>query len=70
MEKQNFQYLFVGLMAFLISEPFLGALPRSGPLIQLAFSSILVAGVFSLAANRLVFRLGLGLLRVPDTFGK
>jgi voltage-gated potassium channel len=60
-EKQNFQYLFVGLMAFLLSEPFLGELPRSGPLIQLAFSSILVAGVFSLAANRLVFRLGLGL---------
>jgi hypothetical protein len=59
--KQNFHYLFVGLMVFLLTEPFLGGSPRSGPLIQLAFSSILVAGVFSLAANRLVFRLGVGL---------
>ena len=64
MERNNFHFLFVGLLIFLGAEPFLANTPSSGALIQLAFTSILVVGVFSLAAHRLVFRLGLVLAGV------
>lgn len=61
MERNNFYFLFAGLLIFLGVEPFLGNGPRAGALIQLAFTSIMIFGVFSLAFNQIVFRVGIGL---------
>ncbi len=61
MARRNFYFLFVGLLILLAAEPFLEGAPNSGALIQLAFTSVLVVGVFSLAADGRVFYLGLGL---------
>jgi hypothetical protein len=65
MARRNFYFLiFAGLLILLAAQPFLEGAPRSGPLIQLAFTSVLVVGVFSLAAGGRVFHLGLGLAGV------
>jgi hypothetical protein len=63
-EKHNFYFLFVGLLIFLGAEPFLDGSIKSGALIQLALTAILVIGVVGLSAHRLVFRLGLGLAAI------
>jgi hypothetical protein len=42
------------------AEPFLQGAPKSGALSPLAFTSVMVVGVFSLAADGRVFYLGLG----------
>ncbi len=60
MARTNFFYLFLGLLILMAAEPFLQGAPKSGALIQLAFTSVLVVGVFSLAADGRVFYLGLG----------
>ncbi len=60
MARTNFFYLFGGLLILMAAEPFLQGVPKSGALIQLAFTSVLVVGVFSLAADGRVFYLGLG----------
>ncbi len=64
MVKNNFYFLFVGLLILLVVEPFLQGMHSSGALIQLAFTSVLVVGVFSMAPNRRVFQLGLGLAAI------
>ncbi len=64
MVKNNFYFLFVGLLLLLVVEPFLQGARPSGALIQLAFTSVLVVGVFSMASNRRVFQLGLGLAAI------
>ena len=61
MTKNNFYFLFAGLLILMAIEPFLEGVPRSGPLIQLAFTAMLVVGVFSLARHGWAFRVGLGL---------
>jgi hypothetical protein len=61
MARNNFSFLFVALLILLAVEPFLGGAPRSGALIQLSFTSLLVVGVFSLAATGRAFHLGIGL---------
>ncbi len=60
MARTNFFFLFLGLLILMAAEPFLQGVPKSGALIQLAFTSVLVVGVFSLAADGRVFYLGLG----------
>ena len=61
MARTNYYYLFVGLLILLGADPLLEGVDESGALTQLAFTSVLVVGVFSLAADRRVFRLGVGL---------
>ena len=60
----NFYYLLAGLLILFGIEPFLGGLDKSGALIQLAFTGVLVVGVFSLAGDRRAFRLGLALAAI------
>jgi hypothetical protein len=62
--KSNFYYLLGGLLVLFGIEPFLEGLPKSGALIQLAFTAMVVVGVFSLSTNRWAFRLGLGLVAI------
>ncbi len=64
MAKSNFYYLLGGLLVLFGIEPFLEGLPKSGALIQLAFTAMVVVGVFSLSTNRGAFRLGLGLVAI------
>ncbi len=64
MSQSNFYFLFAGLMILLGLEPFLEGLPKSGPLIQLALTMMLVVGVFSLTPHRAAFRLGLALAAI------
>jgi voltage-gated potassium channel len=62
--RYSFIYLFAGLLILLLAEPFLGGLPKSGALIQLAFTTMMVVGVFSLNGEGLAFRLGVALAGV------
>ena len=62
--RTNYYYLFVGLLILLGVDPLIEGMDESGALTQLAFTSVLVVGVFSLAADRRVFRLGVGLAGV------
>ncbi len=61
MARNNHYYLFVGLLILLGADPLIEGVDPSGALMQLAFTSVLVVGVFSLAADRRVFYLGLTL---------
>ncbi len=61
MPKNNLYYLFVGLLILLSVDPLVEGVDPTGALTQLAFTSVLVVGVFSLAADRRVFYLGLTL---------
>jgi voltage-gated potassium channel len=69
--QNNFYFLFAGLLALLIVEPFLEGSPRSGTLVQLAFTSMMVVGVLGLAGNRVVFGTGivLALIGVGTAIG-
>ncbi len=58
MGSSNFHFLLAGLLIFLGIEPFVDRGANSGAPIQLAFTAILVIGVLSLAARRVVFRAG------------
>ena len=60
MARTNFFFLFLGLLILMAAEPSLQGAPKSGALIQLAFTSLLVVGVFSFAADGRVFYLRLG----------
>jgi hypothetical protein len=59
--RGNVYFLFVGLLILLGAEPLLTGARNSGALLQLAFTAVLVVGVFSLADERWAFRLGLAL---------
>jgi voltage-gated potassium channel len=59
--KNSSTFLFVGLLVLLGLEPFLAGLSNSGPLIQLAFTALLIFGVFSLVGDGLAFKLGVAL---------
>ena len=63
MARNNY-FLFVGLLIVLVSEPFLAGAPKGSALTLLAFTQVMLIGVFSLADNRLAFRLGLVLAAV------
>lgn len=65
MERNNFYYLFAGLVFVLAIEPWLTAAEKSGAVIQFAFTAILVSGVWSLWRERpAVFRSSLALAAV------
>ncbi len=65
MERNNFYYLFAGLVFVLAIEPWLTLFERGGAAIQLAFTAILVSGAWSLRRERpAVFRTGLALAAV------
>jgi hypothetical protein len=61
MPQNRFYSLFIGLLILLFAEPFLEGLPKSGALVQLAYTSVIVLGVFSLTADRRIFSIGIGL---------
>jgi hypothetical protein len=64
-ERNNFYYLFAGLVFVLAIEPWLTIREESGAAIQLAFTAILVSGVWSLRRERpAVFRTALALAAV------
>ena len=60
MARTNYYYLFAGLLILLVVEPFLAGVPKSGALIQLAFTAMMVVGAFDLAADGRAFHVGLG----------
>ncbi len=64
MPKNNHYYLFVGLLILLGADPLVEGVDPTGALTQLAFTSVLVVGVFSLAADRRVFYLGVTLAMI------
>lgn len=65
MERNNFYYLFTGLIVLLAAEPWLTLQSQSGAVLQFAFTGILVFGVWSLQRERpLVFRTALGLAAI------
>jgi voltage-gated potassium channel len=55
---RNNYFLFLGLLAVLVIEPFLAGADKGHALTLLAFTSVLLVGVFSLAEDRRVFRVG------------
>ena len=61
MKQNNFYYMFVGLLAFLLLAPIITHLfPHgSGIIIQIAFMSIMVIGVGSLQADSRFFIAGI-----------
>jgi hypothetical protein len=69
--RNNFYFLFTGLLTLLLVEPFLEGSARSEAMVQLAFTSMMVIGVFGLATNRMAFILGLllALTGVITAFG-
>lgn len=61
MRPRNSYFLFVGLILLLLVEPLLADFSRRAALIMLAFTTVVVAGVFSLDRGSRVFRVGVGL---------
>jgi len=59
MHRQNFIYLFAGLIALLAIEPTLETVSPHSGITQLTFTLILVVGVWSLQDSRRWFRWGL-----------
>jgi hypothetical protein len=62
MRRYPFAFLFLGLLATFAAEPALRAIRPEGNLAQLAFTVILVLGVWSLQRERRWFRVGLLLM--------
>ena len=64
MGRSKFYFLFAGLITLLLVEPFLEGALSSNRLIQLAFSSMMIVGVFGLSRDRRAFNLGIALALV------
>ena len=69
MHRQNFIYLFAGLIALLAIEPTLETVSPHSGITQITFTLILVVGVWSLQDSRHWFRWGLGMTGIAVVFG-
>jgi voltage-gated potassium channel len=59
--RANFAYLLVGLLVTLLAGPFMAEFTRQSPtlIIQIAFATMLIIGIWSLVESRRWFRVGI-----------